>query len=110
MSFRQERECLAVIQDKENPMRMAFLLGKLATLAFWLVVLGSLIDVIAVPDPQRLNWIALVVLAVHLIEWLLVRAQLNKLGEPLQQFLLVMLFGVFHIKAPATRKALFQAL
>jgi len=91
-------------------MRMAFLLGKLVTLAFWLVVLASLIGLIEVPDPQRLNWIALAVLAIHLIEWLLMRAQLSKLGDPLQQFLLVMLFGVFHLKAPATRKALFQAL
>ncbi|MEH6565750.1 MAG: DUF1145 domain-containing protein [Halopseudomonas sp.] len=91
-------------------MRVVFLAGKLLTLAFWLVVLLSLLELLQVPNPERLKWLALAVLLVHLFEWLLVGKQLKKLGSPLKQFALVMLFGVFHIKAPDTRRAVAQAL
>ncbi len=91
-------------------MRVVFLIGKLLTLAFWLVVILSLFGVVQVPDPQRLNWLALAILVIHLVEWALVGKQLKKIGEPLTQFALVMLFGVFHVKAPDTRRAVNQAL
>ena len=91
-------------------MRVVFLVGKLLTLAFWLVVALSLLGLVQVPDPQRLNWLALAIVLIHLVEWGLVGKQLKTLGSPLKQFALVMVFGVFHVKAPDTRAALNQAL
>ncbi|HDY98955.1 MAG TPA: DUF1145 domain-containing protein [Pseudomonas sabulinigri] len=91
-------------------MRVVFLIGKLLTLAFWLLVILSLLGLVQVPNPQRLNWLALTIVLIHLVEWALVGKQLKKLGSPLKQFALVMLFGVFYVKAPDTRAAVNQAL
>ncbi|MEL0168271.1 MAG: DUF1145 domain-containing protein [Pseudomonadaceae bacterium] len=91
-------------------MRAFMLVGKLLMLAFWLTVILSLFNLVPVPNPQRLQTIALIVLGVHVLECLLMFGKLKKTGAPGKHLLQVMLFGVLHLRHPDTVRAINQAL
>ncbi|GGE56048.1 hypothetical protein GCM10007421_33240 [Halopseudomonas oceani] len=91
-------------------MRASMLVGKLLMLVFWLTVILSLFGLVPVPNPQRLQMIALIVLGVHVLECLLTFGKLKKTGALGVHLVQVMLFGVLHLRHPDTVQAMNQAL
>ena len=91
-------------------MRTFMLAGKLLMLVFWLTVILSLFNLVPVPNPQRLQMIALIVLGVHVLECPLMLGKLKKVGSLGRQLLQVMLFGVLHLRHPDTVRSINQAL
>lgn len=66
---------------------------------FWLLALANLIQPFAGP---YMNWIAVALLVVHLLEIALLHGRLQRQAEPWKARLLVLLFGVLHVRGMRT--------
>ncbi|WP_068827355.1 DUF1145 domain-containing protein [Pseudomonas sp. BMS12] len=62
---------------------------------YWLLALVNLVLPFAGP---YMNWIALALLVVHLLEIVLLHGRLQRQAEPWKERLLVLLFGVLHVR------------
>lgn len=62
---------------------------------YWLLALVNLFLPLAGP---YMNWIALALLVVHLLEIVLLHGRLQRQAEPWKDRLLVLLFGVLHVR------------
>lgn len=62
---------------------------------YWLLVLVNLFRPFTGP---YMNWIALTMLVVHLLEIVLLHSRLQRQAEPWKDRLLVLLFGVLHVR------------
>jgi putative membrane protein len=62
---------------------------------FWLLALVNLVQPFAGP---YLGWIALLILLVHVLEIALLHGRLQRQAEPWKDRLLVLLFGVLHVR------------
>lgn len=78
-------------------MRVFLLLGKLVTLLFWALVLGSLFVGLAKPFALFLQVTGALVFVVHVLELLLFKSRFQNRPNPWLDRLQVMLFGVFHL-------------
>ncbi|MBC9252481.1 hypothetical protein A9179_19630 [Pseudomonas alcaligenes] len=70
-------------------------IAKGALLLFWLLALVNLLQPFAGP---YLSWAALLILAVHVLEVAVLHGRLQRQAEPGKDRLLVLLFGVLHIR------------
>ena len=86
-------------------MQNFFLIGKLATLGFWILPLLALVGVFAPPWDYRLLAIAIVVLLAHLGELVFVHGKLRTAGRAeTLDIVMVLLVGLFHW-VPILRKS-----
>jgi putative membrane protein len=78
-------------------MQKFFTIGKLLTLAFWILPLLALLGVFAPPWDYRLLAIAFVILLAHLGELAFVHGKLRTAGRAeTTDILMVILVGLFH--------------
>ncbi|WP_394560424.1 DUF1145 domain-containing protein [Aquipseudomonas alcaligenes] len=70
-------------------------IAKGALLLFWLLALVNLLQPFAGP---YLNWAALLILVVHVVEIVVLHSRLQRQTEPAKDRLLVLLFGVLHVR------------
>lgn len=83
-------------------MKVLWGLGRLLTLLFWLVVLVNLIMPFVHPLHLLVNLAGALLLAVHVLELLLFRANLRGQPSPGRDRLRVLLFGIFHLQTLPT--------
>lgn len=76
---------------------LSFAKGALAM--FWLVALLNVGFPFADPLGSWCNWLALILLAVHLLEVLLFQRRIQERPMPWLGRLMVLLFGVLHIQS-----------
>ena len=62
---------------------------------FWLLALANLLQPFAGP---YLSWIALALLLIHGLEIVLLHGRLQRQAQPWKERLLVLLFGVLHLR------------
>ena len=72
------------------------IIGKTVLALFWLLALGNLVEPFAGP---YLSGIALLLLAIHGLEVLLLHARLQRQAQPWKARALVLLFGVLHVRS-----------
>ncbi|KHK61382.1 MULTISPECIES: DUF1145 domain-containing protein [Pseudomonas] len=83
-------------------MKVFWGLGRLLTLVFWLVVLVNLLLPFVHPLHVLVNLAGALLLAVHLLELLLFRAQFRGRPAAGRDRFRVLLFGIFHLQTLAT--------
>ncbi len=72
--------------------------AKPVVLLFWLLVAVNLLLPLAEPWAQRLNWLAVIILLVHVAEVLLFNRRLQAQPAPWLARGQVLLFGFFHLR------------
>ncbi|WP_043308127.1 DUF1145 domain-containing protein [Pseudomonas sp. ML96] len=70
-------------------------IAKVVLLVFWLLALVNLLQPFAGP---WLSWAALLILVVHVLEIAVLHGRLQRQAEPAKDRLLVLLFGVLHVR------------
>jgi putative membrane protein len=78
-------------------MKLFLLLGKLATLGFWGIVISNLLQPLAQPFDVILQLAGAVFLVLHAVEILIFHKRLAASRWPFLQRAQVLLFGVFHV-------------
>ena len=75
-----------------------FKYAKSAVLMFWLLAAFNMLLPLAEPWAQRLNWLAAIILLVHVAEVLLFNRRLQAQSAPWLARVQVLLFGFFHLR------------
>jgi uncharacterized protein YhhL (DUF1145 family) len=105
-AHRRDHFTITTTTTKESPLMQNFLLiGKLATLGFWILPVLAVLGIFAPPWDYRLLAIAFVIFVAHLGELVFVFGKLKAAGRAeALDVVMVILVGLFHW-VPIVRKS-----